>query len=70
MVETDDVISHIKALQKEIKQLKKHMEGLVDDTYIEIAAQKPGYKSVLEHKTCPAGSGVRFVFTKLGAQNN
>ena len=55
MVETNDEISRIKALQKEIEQLKKlllkkDMDGLVDDAYLEVAAQKLGYKSVLELK--------------------
>ena len=52
MVETNDEISRIKALQKEIQQLKKlllkkDMDGLIDDAYLEVAAQKLGYKSVL-----------------------
>ena len=55
MVETNDEISRIKALQKEIAQLKKlllkkDMDGLIDDAYLEVAAQKLGYKSVLELK--------------------
>jgi transposase-like protein len=55
MVETNDEISRIKALQKEINQLKKlllkkDMDGLIDDAYLEVAAQKLGYKSVLELK--------------------
>lgn len=55
MIETNDEISRIKALQKEIEQLKKlllkkDMDQLVDDAYLEVAAQKLGYKSVLELK--------------------
>jgi len=55
MVETNDEISRIKALQKEINQLKKlllkkDMDGLIEDAYLEVAAQKLGYKSVLELK--------------------
>ena len=55
MVETNDEISRIKALQKEINQLKKlllkkDMDGLIDDAYLEVSAQKLGYKSVLELK--------------------
>ena len=55
MVETKDEISRIKALQQEIEQLKKlllkkDMDLLVDDAYLEVAAQKLGYKSVLELK--------------------
>jgi transposase-like protein len=55
MVETNDEISRIKALQKEIEQLKKlllkkDLDQLVDDAYLEVAAQKLGYKSVLELK--------------------
>jgi len=55
MVETNDEISRIKALQKEINQLKKlllkkDMDGVIDDAYLEVAAQKLGYKSVLELK--------------------
>ena len=45
----------IASLQKEIEQLKKlllkkDMDGLVDDAYLEVPAQKLGYKSVLELK--------------------
>lgn len=55
MVETKDEITRIKALQKEIEQLKKlllkkDMDQLVDDAYLEVAAQKLGYRSVLELK--------------------
>jgi len=55
MVETKDEITRIKALQKEIEQLKnlllkKDMDQLIDDAYLEVAAQKLGYKSVLELK--------------------
>lgn len=55
MVETKDEITRIKTLQKEIEQLKKlllkkDMDQLVDDAYLEVAAQKIGYRSVLELK--------------------
>ena len=55
MIETKDEITRIKALQKEIEQLKKlllkkDMDQLIDDAYLEVAAEKLGYKSVLELK--------------------
>lgn len=55
MVETKDEITRIKALQKEIEQLKKlllkkDMDEMVNDSYLEVAAQKLGYKNVLELK--------------------
>ncbi len=55
MVETKDEITRIKALQKEIEQLKKlvlkkDLDELVNDSYLEVAAQKLGYKNVLELK--------------------
>ena len=55
MAETNDEISRIKALQKEIKQLKKlllkkDLDQMVDESYLEVAAQKLGYKNVLELK--------------------
>ncbi len=55
MVETKDEISRIKALQKEIQQLKKlvlkkDLDELVNDSYLEVAAEKLGYKNVLELK--------------------
>ena len=42
-------------LQKEIEQLKKlvlkkDLDELVNDSYLEVAAQKLGYKNVLELK--------------------
>jgi transposase-like protein len=54
-VQTDDELSRIKALQNELKQLKdllikKHLEKLVNDSYLEIAAQNLGYKDVEELK--------------------
>ena len=54
-VQTDDELSRIKALQKELKQLKdllikKDLEKLVNDSYLEIAAQDLGYKDVEELK--------------------
>lgn len=46
-VQTDDEISRIKALQKELKQLKdllikKDLEKLVMESYLEVAAENPG----------------------------
>lgn len=54
-VETKDEITRIKALQKEIEQLKKlllkkDMDALIDESYLEVAAEQLGYKSVLELK--------------------
>jgi transposase-like protein len=55
MIETKDEITRIKALQKEIQQLKKlvikkDLDELVSDSYLEVAAQKLGYKNVFELK--------------------
>ena len=54
-VETKDKITRIKALQKEIEQLKKlllkkDLDALVLDSYLEVAAEDLGYKSVSELK--------------------
>ena len=54
-VETKDEITRIKELQKEIAQLKKlllkkDMDALIEDSFLEVAAEKLGYKSVLELK--------------------
>ena len=54
-VETKDEITRIKELQKEIKQLKqlllkKDLDALVLDSYLEVAAEQLGYKSVTELK--------------------
>ena len=54
-VETKDEISRIKELQKEIEQLKKlllkkDLDALVLDSYLEVAAEDLGYKSVAELK--------------------
>ena len=54
-VETKDEISRIKALQKEIHQLKKlllkkDLDAMVLDSYLEVAAEDLGYKSVSELK--------------------
>ena len=54
-VETKDKITRIKALQKEIEQLKKlllkkDLDALVLDSYLEVAAEDLGYKSVNELK--------------------
>jgi transposase-like protein len=55
MIENEDDISRIKALQKEIEQLKKlilkkDLEMLVNDSYLEALAEKHGYKNVAELK--------------------
>jgi transposase-like protein len=55
MVENQDEISRIKALQKEIEQLKKlllkkDLELLVNDSYLEVMAEELGYKNVAELK--------------------
>jgi len=55
MVETKDEITPIKALQKEIEQLKKlllkkDLDEMVNDSYLEVAAQKLGFKNVLDLK--------------------
>jgi transposase-like protein len=55
LVQTDDEISRIKALQKELKQLKellikKDLDKLIDDSYLTVAAKKLGYKDVSELK--------------------
>jgi transposase len=54
-VQTDDEITRIKALQKELNQLKellvrKDLDKLISDSYLEVAAEKLGYKDVSELK--------------------
>jgi transposase len=54
-LQTDNDLLRIKAIQKELKQLKnllikKDLENLVNDSYLEIAAQDLGYKDVEELK--------------------
>jgi len=54
-VETTDEIGRIKALQKEIQQLKdlllkKDIDNLALDAYLQIAAENLGYKNVDELK--------------------
>lgn len=54
-VESKDEISRVKALEKEIAQLKKllvkkDLDALVLDSYLEVAAEDLGYKSVSELK--------------------
>ena len=54
-VETKDESTRIKALQNEIEQLKKlllkkDLDALVLDSYLEVAAEDLGYKSVSELK--------------------
>ena len=55
MVETKDEISRLKALKKEVEQLKnllikKDLDKLVTDSYLEVAAENLGYKNVQELK--------------------
>jgi transposase len=55
MVENQDEISRIKALQKEVEQLKKllikkDIDQLVLESYLKVAAENLGYKSVEELK--------------------
>ena len=54
-VETKDEITRIKALQKEIEQLKKlllkkDLDAMVLESYLEVAAEDLGYKSVAQLK--------------------
>jgi transposase-like protein len=54
-VETTDEIGRIKALQKEVQQLKdlllkKDLDNLMLDSFLEVAAENLGYKSVDELK--------------------
>ena len=55
LVQTDDEITRIKALQKELKLLKellikKDLDKLINDSYLEVVAKKLGYKDVQELK--------------------
>ena len=55
LVETNDEIGRIKALKKEIEQLrklliKKDIDKLVVDSYLEVASENLGYKNVDELK--------------------
>ena len=55
IVETKDEISRLKALQKEVEQLKdllikKDMDKLVLESYLEVAAENLGYKNAEELK--------------------
>ena len=55
LVENKDEISRLKALQKEVEQLKellikKDLDKLVQDSYLEVAAENMGYKNVEELK--------------------
>jgi transposase-like protein len=54
-VETKDEITRIKALQKEVEQLKKvivkkDLEQLISDAFLDVAAEKLGYKNADELK--------------------
>jgi len=55
IVETNDEIGRIKALQKEVEQLKtlllrKDLDQLMLESYLEVAAENLGYKNVDELK--------------------
>jgi transposase len=55
LVQTDDEITRIKALQKELKLLKellikKDLDKLINDSYLEVVAKKLGFKDVQELK--------------------
>ena len=55
LVETNDEIGRIKALQKEVEQLKtlllkKDLDKLMLESYLEVAAENLGYKNVDELK--------------------
>jgi transposase-like protein len=55
MVENQDEISRLKSLQKEIELLKKlllkkDLDQMVSDSYLEVAAEMMGYKNVAELK--------------------
>lgn len=55
MVENQDEITRVKALQKEIEQLKKlilkkDLDQLVNESYLEVASEMLGYKNVAELK--------------------
>ena len=54
-VETKDEITRIKALQKEVEQLKKalvkkDLQQLISDSFLDVAAEKLGYKNADELK--------------------
>jgi len=55
MIENKDEITRLKELNKEIEQLKKlllkkDLDQLVNDSYLEVAAEMLGYKTVAELK--------------------
>ena len=55
MIETKDELGRMKVLEKENEQLKKlllkkDLTELVNDSYLEVAAEKLGYKNVEELK--------------------
>jgi transposase-like protein len=55
MIESKDEISRLKALQKEVEQLKyllikKDLDKLVMDNHLEVAAENLGYKNAEELK--------------------
>lgn len=55
MIENKDEITRLKELQKEIDQLKKlilkkDLDQMVNDSYLEVAAEMLGYKNVAELK--------------------
>jgi len=55
MIENKDEITRLKELQKEIEQLKKlllkkDLDQMVNDSYLEVASEMLGYKNVAELK--------------------
>lgn len=55
MIENHDEITRVKSLQKEIEQLKKlvlkkDLDILINDSYLEVASEMLGYKTVAELK--------------------
>lgn len=55
IVETKDEISRLKALEKEVAQLKdllvrKELDKIVSDSYLEVAAENLGYQNIEELK--------------------
>jgi transposase-like protein len=55
MIENKDEITRLKELQKKIEQLKKllikkDLDQMVNDSYLEVAAEMLGYKNVVELK--------------------
>ena len=75
LVENQDEVSRLRALKKEMEQLKellirKDMEKLVSDSYLEVAAENLGYKNVEELKKIYASSPNESYRTHQGIQAN